>query len=343
MAVQVLNPVREDAPNAPAKKEEMSDLDKILKAVQIANGALGIATDVSTITNHYKQRDGLALDKEIKGEQLSALKVAAQRQGRMDKGELTSLEMGEFMTKNKYQMAKGQEDANLTINVQGKPVYLKKMGDLDNELKGAQIKTQGAMADKYSAESSRIRSEKGSPGTQFKRLPIENQKQIEALASKNVDLSQISQSLKTQLAQMQNPDINEDIKIKIGQGLLKTMNSDLGKDAIGAEEADRLGSLLEYKIANFREPGSFIGRDLDEFIQQAALKFDSLDAGIQKNSENIDALYGGQRFSIKGQGSEYAKVKNSQGGGTSKGFIDSAVATPKTPTFDPTKPHKVIK
>jgi hypothetical protein len=127
---------------------------------------------------------------------------------------------------------------------------------------------------------------------EFKTLPIENQKQIELLATKKATKQDIRDQIQASLAQLESPDLSEDQKVQIGREMLKTLNSLQGSDAIGSEEAQRLGSFLEYKIANFRQPGSFVGRDLDLFTKQVGLNLQKIDSSIESNQREIDKLYG---------------------------------------------------
>lgn len=164
-------------------------------------------------------------------------------------------------------------------------------------LKGA---VSGDQAAKLAAENDPY---KMSPEKEFKRLPAENQEQITGIAKKQTNIKSINNEIKSALAQLSNPELSEDAKVKIGQGLLKTLNSTQGSDAVGAEESKRLGSFLEYKIANFTGPGSFMGRDMDQFVEQVGLTSNKLDDTMELNNAEIDRLYGrrndiGERYAM---------------------------------------------
>ena len=64
MAVSVIQPHRPPDPFQPKEKEKLSDLDKILKAVQIANGVFGIAADVDKIYTNVGVRKQNAAETE---------------------------------------------------------------------------------------------------------------------------------------------------------------------------------------------------------------------------------------------------------------------------------------
>lgn len=95
--------------------------------------------------------------------------------------------------------------------------------------------------------------------------------------------STIANSIYQGLQQLEDPKIPEDQKVVIGREMLKTLNSQMGKDAIGAEEAQRLGGLLEYKWLNFMNPGPVFGRDVPAFTKQVRNNYNRLRGAVQAN------------------------------------------------------------
>ncbi len=130
----------------------------------------------------------------------------------------------------------------------------------------------------------------GGRGDPFKHLPKEGQITVSKMADKNASKNAIANSLQAGLEAMQ-AEQNEDVKIKLGESLLKTLNSPEGVDAIGAEEAKRLGGLLQFKKFNMFEPGSMFGRDVPEFEGQLGATVDYLREGVKKNQKEIDSAY----------------------------------------------------
>jgi hypothetical protein len=104
-------------------------------------------------------------------------------------------------------------------------------------------------------------------------------------------------SIKNQIdAVMGNWDkLSDDQKISQGRQLLKTLNSTEGADAIGAEEAKRLGAKLEFAMGNFlnSNPMQF-GRDLPGFAEQARNTSKSIGDAMAANQRMIDEAYGRQ-------------------------------------------------
>jgi hypothetical protein len=119
------------------------------------------------------------------------------------------------------------------------------------------------------------------------------QKQMEKLGTSNAGLFNVKGAMDEALKILRDPTVGEDQKIKVGQGLYKSLNSAEGADAVGAEEAKRLGSYLEYNIANFTQPGAFIGRDLKGFTGQIENYAKLLGGRIQQNESGINTLRSG--------------------------------------------------
>lgn len=127
-----------------------------------------------------------------------------------------------------------------------------------------------------------------------KLLSIEDKATISKLATQTADKINIRNSIQGQLDQMKVAleAQDEDLAVSIGNGMLKTLNSTEGADAVGEGEAARLASFLQYKIANFTGPGSFIGRDLDKFVEQASSRLTSIDQSISDNRKEIARIRG---------------------------------------------------
>lgn len=123
------------------------------------------------------------------------------------------------------------------------------------------------------------------------KLPIDSKKVIETLASKNATKISIKNQIDAVMANWD--ELPEDQKIAAGRQLLKTLNSTEGADAIGVEEANRLGSKLEYALGNFTNsnPTQF-GRDLEGFKQQAMNTSKGIGDAIEANKRQIDSAYG---------------------------------------------------
>lgn len=117
------------------------------------------------------------------------------------------------------------------------------------------------------------------------------------LTTKNVTLFNVKNAMDEAYTVLNDPNVSEDQKIKTGQGLFKLLNSAEGSDAVGAEEAKRLGSYLEYNIGNFTQPGAMFGRDLKGFTEQVGNYSKLLGGRIQRNEQTAQGLKAGKTFS----------------------------------------------
>lgn len=159
---------------------------------------------------------------------------------------------------------------------------------------GRWIKGKGLVAGPNDPLSSKQPEGAGTPGEREKMLSLEDKAVIGKLANQTADKINIRNSIQGQLDQMKVAleAEDEDLAVSIGNGMLKTLNSTEGADAVGVDEAKRLASFLEYKIANFTQPGSFIGRDLDKFVTQAESRIGSINQSIEDNRKEIARLKG---------------------------------------------------
>lgn len=152
--------------------------------------------------------------------------------------------------------------------------------DLDKQYKKAQINALN------------MKSEKGP------ELPLEDKLTVSGLSSKNANKIAISNQIDSVMSRWDK--LSNDQKVEQGRQLLKVLNSTEGADAIGAEEAKRLGGLLEFKMMNFTQPGSFIGRDVDEFAKQARETSEGIKGAVKKNRSIIEDLTGRKSTPIRG-------------------------------------------
>lgn len=122
-------------------------------------------------------------------------------------------------------------------------------------------------------------------------LPLDQKKVVETLATKNANKIAIKNQIDAVMSNWD--DLSDDQKVASGRQLLKTLNSTEGADAIGSEEANRLGSKLEFAMGNFTNsnPTQF-GRDLSGFAEQARNTAKSIGSAVDKNQERVNELMG---------------------------------------------------
>lgn len=125
----------------------------------------------------------------------------------------------------------------------------------------------------------------------FENMPEDTKVTITDMAKKNVSKLGIANQIDSVMSAWDS--YSDDQKLAQGRMLLKTLNSPEGADAIGAEEANRLGSKLEFAMGNFANsnPTQF-GRDLKGFKEQAQNAAKNLKNTIKANQKIINEAYG---------------------------------------------------
>lgn len=166
------------------------------------------------------------------------------------------------------------------------------------------------------------------PAKQFEHLPKEIQIQITKIADSSGAILPIKNEIDSAYGQLTNKNLSDGQKLLVGRNLLKTLNSTQGKDAVGAEEAKRLGSLLEYKLLpRIGEPGNTFGRDLDEFVNQVALSSQKIGETHKANQLAINKLKNG--MNPNDFKAEIINKNNNQ-----NSMINNANAAPNTPSSE---------
>lgn len=154
------------------------------------------------------------------------------------------------------------------------------------------------------ARTNEINKNAGNPP----KLDTVNEKQMEKLGTANAGLYNVRTAMQEALVKLNDPSISEDQKVKVGQGLFKLLNSAEGQDAVGAEEAKRLGSYLEFNLGNITQPGAFLGRDLPGFTEQISQYSDLLGNRILSNEKGINTLRSGGSLGSTVQSSANQRV-----------------------------------
>ncbi len=140
----------------------------------------------------------------------------------------------------------------------------------------------------------------------FDALPIENQETIKDLAKKNANKTTIANQIKGDQYKLsealgldsngkpiQGKKVDEDRALKIANGMIKTLNSKEGADAVGVEEAGRLATALQFQTNPFNlKGGQRIGRDLSAFYTQINDIYGGIINGINENKKVIEQQYG---------------------------------------------------
>jgi len=122
------------------------------------------------------------------------------------------------------------------------------------------------------------------------KLAPEQQAVATGLSQKNASKIAIKNQIDSVMGNWDKLD--DEQKIVQGRQLLKTLNSTEGADAIGSEEAKRLGGLLEFQMFNVNQPGPMFGRDLKGFKTQAMDTSSAIGRAVDANREIIEQMTG---------------------------------------------------
>lgn len=258
--------------NMPGKPE--GQLEGLMKALSIASSVYGIKTDMARLKSFEQQQ----ASEETKNKELA--KTEEMKRGQIGaETELTKAKTAQI----------GKVD----------PVEQKNKELLNKKLI-SEINKNNAYATQLFKNSDQAKNIKD----------VAAKEQYKDLYKTNAKLFSVKAGIDASLKQLNDPNVSEDQKVKVGQGLLKLLNSAEGSDAVGAEESKRLGSFLEYKFLNVKEPGSFIGRDIDLFTQQVANKSDEIGTRISTNEMAAQKLLEGSSLGTQVATQEPPKKKN---------------------------------
>lgn len=148
-----------------------------------------------------------------------------------------------------------------------------------------------AQADPYGVKAAA--GQKARAEAPYNNMPKDKQIQVDASSKHLENVNYIKKNLDATLAQLNDPKMSDDLKLIAARESIKTLNSTQGQDAVGAEEAKRLASLLEYKILpRIGEPGKTFGRDLPMFAKQVKNNTDRLGSVAEQLQAEIDTNMG---------------------------------------------------
>lgn len=171
-------------------------------------------------------------------------------------------------------------------------------GDFDytpetKETRAAGLAKTKAETSHLEAQAARDRAAATGSKMTFEALPKESQVQIEKISGDTGTKKTIRNSLSAGLSKLNDPNLNDEQKLVLGRQMIKTLNSQQGQDAVGAEEAKRLSSLLEFHFFNFTAPGPVFGRaPIKDFASQVENTISSLDEASAANEQTVAGLYG---------------------------------------------------
>lgn len=302
-------------------KEKKKDMwDKLKDGLDIANGVLGIGVSYNTI---QKYRGDIAAQEDArngvlnKGQELdyvakgldkaqpdangayppnavtyksrqgddtpTAAFVRSQKPQKPLEGWVTSRDKSGKTTRTYGPLTSG-----MTSTLEPLPQQPKEGWVTNRDPSGKETSTFGPIGAGTTSSKEPLPKADKPPGAE---LPIDAKTEVTTLASKNANKLAIKNQIAAQMDEFKAAKSDDD-KIRIGRQMIKTLNSSEGQDAVGAEEVKRLGSALEYQVANITGPGPMFGRDLEGFESQVDMTMGSLNGAITANQKRMDQLMG---------------------------------------------------
>lgn len=276
-------------PQQQRQEKEESDLEKLSRIAGLANAGVNIYSGVKDI-GHKKDQMEMAKAKDardIESQDLMKQKTQAElekfqdmRRGTITKNDLLDKQKDYEVVPEgtKGAMGYGVRDGD-GIN----QIFLRPKKSAESGAAGLEAVLKRQNIEKNNRE---LYGEEG----KFKALPVDSQKQIGELSTKNANQKVIKNLMDQTMKTLNDPKVSEEQKITAGLSALKVINSPLGADAVGAEEAERMGAYLQQ--FSFTRPGSTFGRDLPRFTEQFKGATDRLAGSIKANQDEVDNLYG---------------------------------------------------
>lgn len=311
-----------------AEKPKKTAMEQIIEGLQIANGISSLGSDIQNIRTSQAKLDATA--RQERGLYTPTEAVDLQKTHNIADVETPGSQRIFISTpdggeKEAYTSLKPPKPEKPEEPKVGR--YTDKQGNEREGIRGpdgliVQNPTKDPIVTPYRPKEEKPKDEA------FLALPKPAQETVTSLTQDNAKKTSIVNQIDAELAKMQAAwkDGNEDLAVTQGQNMLKILNSTQGQDAVGSEEAKRLAAFLEYKLANFTGPGSFIGRDVEQFFTQAADKSNAIKTAIAENKKIIDSIY-----SSKGQIPSLAETNAKLGpkGGKPGEAIASPAGKPK--------------
>lgn len=217
-----------------------------------------------------------------------------------------------------YQQSKEYLDGAKTkaelAKLQNDPMVNPEDRAIERQLKLSDIAFKKANTAKAYSEASKSKVENN--------LPPENKEQINKLASSNAGKIAIINAIDSATQLLDDETIPDDQKLMQARQMIKTLNSTQGQDAVGAEEAKRLASLLEFNILNLTNPGPIVGRaPISEFSTQSKLTSRAIKESINQNQKVINDLKTGAPLSVDVPSVESITSKSPKPGTVENGYV----------------------
>jgi hypothetical protein len=246
-----------------------------------ANIAKTTAQTTSILTNLDLSRDKLkaliannASDAEIAKAKLEVQKSFNEARIQLDREELDVKKLS-----GEEQRKLNREKFDLTKGVQLKKLELQEL-DLGQRVK---------RTDAYVQNLLKPVSEKDI------KLNVFDDSLVRKTASFVANQQSAADAIEKTMEILDDPTVDESVKIRTAQLLAKDLNDPKGRDAVGNQEADRiLGELDIISFSRAWDKGNisdFLGRDLSGFREKLGITKSGLDSKISKSIDRVNSIY----------------------------------------------------
>lgn len=284
------------APTTPEKKDYMPSSSLSL---QLAEQEKGLGSEMKNLQEAALYDPTSPISKLASSAYAKEHNLNPEELGSISAKELASVPNLMKPAKQERQMVMPEDKTKAALDL------AQKKADID-------LKRQKELID-YRTSKIPEAQQKSMGNVDIKALPEEEREVVKGLAKENANKISISNQISGTLKILDDPKVSREQKISQGRQMLKVLNSTQGKDAVGAEEAKRLGSYLEASIGiNWNSPravGDF-GINLEGFREQAALTNKAMVDSVNANQAEIQkryAQYGVQRQPVNVSRSERAE------------------------------------
>lgn len=210
-----------------------------------------------------------------------------------------------------------------------------------NESHGSQLETDKVQRTLYGSQAQKNAADANRPHETARELPIDVKGEVGALSTKNAGKISVMNQIGSYLKEFRAAKTDDD-KARIGGQMLKVLNSPEGADAIGVEEAKRLGDALEYNVADVKaglgmKPGNFHGRDLAGFERQVQSTYDAIKGSVSANREEVGRILG--RPAANGASGSWDAVP---GGNDRKSLAEQALNDPDATPAEKAQARRIL-
>lgn len=257
-------------------KKDMADREKTM-----VEKKLKLSEEISkrmVAIRQLKEGEYESYDKNRKAnlEQLKLMKDAVEKLTDKDQDKLKAIA---------DTLAKTDEDVTKSTMEGSKEVSKMEENQAERDAQMERLKLQEEGLKKRAVLGAKAKKDKGVD------LPLDKKEKVKIFAKKQADMSVMNDQISALKNQIRDKSIPESERIVSAREQLKLINSQLGKDAVGAEEAKRLSAYLEIAPNVYKGITKF-GADIEAFADQLDRVNKRVSDTIQNTGKMIDDIYG---------------------------------------------------